>query len=464
MTERLASYSIRRRLLAGLLLATLVAWLVTLVLSYRDTRHELDELLDAHLAQSASLLIAQIGHEADDIDSEHAPQLHRYSRTVAFQIWYRGNRLLLHSAGSPNTPLSPLREGFSDNSINGEKWRVFSAWDTSGRYLIQVGEQREARDELAGTIAENLLLPVAITLPFLGLLIWFGVTRGLRPLSILSGEVARRQPGNLSPLDLNTVPTEVLPLVQDLNRLFERVSESFDRERRFTADAAHELRTPLAAIRTQAQVASAAEADIEQQQALAKVIEGCDRVAHLVDQLLTLARLEPEQSRVDEECDLRVIARETVAELAPAAIDRGVDLNLSAKKGITVRGVPPLIGILMRNLIDNAIRYSPSGSQVNISIERSPGGPVISVSDQGPGIPVEAQTRVWDRFYRVLGTGESGSGLGLSIVKRIADLHSADTSLGAGEGGKGLQVSVTFRSDPSRGAGSRRVDQGVEKT
>jgi len=443
----MAQYSIKRRLLIGLLSATALAWLATLALSYQDARHELDELLDAHLAQSASLLIAQIGHEADDIDSEHAPQLHRYSRNVAFQVWYRGRELLLHSTGAPNVPLSSQRDGFSDSIIDARQWRVFSATDASGRYLIQVGERREVRDELAETIAESLLFPAMIALPVLGVLIWFGVARGLRPLNTLSDEVSHRQPENLSPLETNAVPTEILPLVQDLNRLFERVSTSLAKEREFTADAAHELRTPLAAIKTQAQVARAADSRDARQQALTHVIEGCDRAARLVEQLLTLARLEPEHFRANEQCGLYQVARGVIAELAPAAVDRNIDVQLMAGDEAYVDGVPILIGIMMRNLIDNAIRYSPAGSEVQVSIAPTAAGIEFSVSDQGPGVPSEAYARIWDRFYRVLGTGETGSGLGLSIVKRVADLHGAATEIQPGAGGKGLRLSVIFQAE-----------------
>lgn len=442
MTETRTRHSIKRRLLAVLLLVTSLAWGVTLIFSYRDTRHELDELLDAHLAQSASLLIAQVGHEADDLDTEHAPPLHRYSRNVAFQVWERGRKLVLHSAGAPNTPLSSTPEGFSNNRIDGKPWRVFSAWDDSRHFLVQVGEHREVRDELAGTIAENLLRPMLFALPVLGLLIWFGVAGGLRPLQTLSGQIGQRRADNLAPLDASVVPAEVLPLVEGLNQLFARLRDSLDKERRFTADAAHELRTPLAAILTQAQVARAAPGDAERQRALDNVLLGCARAVHLVDQLLTLARLEPQQLQSGESCELRALAAEVISELAPAAVRKNIELQLAEGAAVRVPGVATLLGILMRNLIDNAIRYSPPASHVQVTIARRDDKAVFSVVDQGPGIPAEAQELVWERFYRVLGSGETGSGLGLSIVKRIADLHHAQVTLVAGDNGKGLNVEV----------------------
>jgi len=444
MTERRTRHSIKRRLLVALLVTILFAWIATLLLSYRDTRHELDELLDAHLAQSASLLIAQVGHEVEDIDDEHAPPVHRYSRKVAFQIWEKGKRLMLHSASAPNVPLSSQREGFSNSEIAGEKWRVFSAWDDRHRFLVQVGERRETRDKLVVTVAKHMLQPLLITLPLLGLLIWFGVARGLRPLQVLGRQVAARRPDNLAALEVAAAPVEVVPLVEGLNQLFARVRVSLDSERRFTADAAHELRTPLAAIKTQAQVARAATAEAERRHALDNVLVGCDRATHLVEQLLTLARLEPETLKQHERCDLRALAVTAVAELAPAAIDKDIDLQLAEGDALRVPGEPALLAILLRNLIDNAIRYSPRHSVVRVRVANTGNGAEFTVIDQGPGIPTESRALVWERFYRVLGSGEAGSGLGLSIAKRIADLHGATVTLSEGDAGQGLRVSVTF--------------------
>ena len=444
MSEHRNRYSIKRRLLLTLLATTLLAWGATLLLSYRDTLHELDELLDAHLAQSASLLIAQVGHEVDEIDMEHAPPLHRYERKVAFQIWEKGKWLLLHSASAPNEPLSVSDQGFSDSEIEGQNWRVFSAWDDSHQFLVQVGERREARDELAMTIAAHMLLPLLITLPVLGLLIWFSVARGLRPLREISQQVAARRADNLAPLAEATTPDEVAPLVDGLNKLFERVRTSLDSERRFTADAAHELRTPLAAIRTQAQVARAASDDAERRHALDSVLTGCDRAAHLMDQLLTLARLEPEQTTLHADCELRSLAMGVVAELAPSAIARDIDLQLAPGDTVSVTGTPVLLAIMMRNLIDNAIRYSSQHSVVQVAVTSMDNGGEFSVLDQGPGISADEIDRVWQRFYRVIGSGESGSGLGMSIVKRIADLHGAHVALASGANGRGLRASVVI--------------------
>ncbi len=438
-------YSLRRHLLLTLLASITLAWLATAVFSYFDAAHELDELLDAHLAQSAALLIAQAGHEVEEIDTDHTPPLHKRAQRAAYQIWEHGTALRLHSTSVPETRMSDKDEGFSDALIGGKRWRVFSAWDDTRHYLVQVGERHEARDEIALSIVKNLLLPLLVALPVLALLVWLGVTRGLRPLSALGRQVAEREPGTLVGLEAGGVPAEVLPLVQNLNRLFERVAQLIDNERRFTADAAHELRTPLAALKIQAQVARAAANAAERARALDQVIAGCDRATHLVQQLLTLARLDPASGGSQAQtCDLQALAGAAVAELAQFAYSRKVEIELAEGAAVELSAQAGLISIVLRNLIDNAIRYSPEGGSVQVQAAREGAAATLTVTDRGPGIPAGERDKVGQRFYRILGSGETGSGLGLSIVKRIAELHGASLSLGEGRQGAGLSVTLRF--------------------
>jgi len=220
-----------------------------------------------------------------------------------------------------------------------------------------------------------------------------------------------------------------------------------DSERRFTADAAHELRTPIAALRVQAQVARAAADDLERRHALDNVIAGCDRATHLVEQLLTLARLDPAYVRLPHEpCDLRAVAKTVVGEIAPRAVAKGVEIELDEGARTLARGDAGLLAILVRNLVDNAVRYSPARTTVRVRIVPADGrtGPVLAVTDDGPGVPADEMQKLGERFYRAMGTGESGSGLGLSIVKRIAGLHHAVVRFEAGTGGKGMRVTVVF--------------------
>ncbi len=438
--------SLKQRLLVLALAAITLVWLGATAFTYHDAREEFDEVLDAHLAQTASLLVAQASHDLDELETEHAPLLHKYARRVAFQIWERGQFLRLHSANAPQQPLTRREHGFSDTMIDGHRWRVFSTWDESGEYLIHVAERAKVRDELARGIAGNLLRPLWFALPLLALLLWVAVVRGLRPLDRLTREVEQREPDNLAALDASSAPREVVPLIERLNRLFVRIDASMQKERRFTADAAHELRTPVAAIKAQAQVARAASGETERNHALDNAILGCDRAAHLIEQLLTLARVDALDSSIVEPCRLRDIAAETIAALAPAALEKGVKLELLENEGdVVVPGNPGLLRVLLRNLLDNSVRHTSSGTSVQVSITRVPGAVSLVVSDNGPGIPEQERDKALERFYRPLGTQACGSGLGLSIVRRVAEAHGATLQMQPADEGGGLRVTVSFR-------------------
>lgn len=443
MTET-RNFSLRWRLIALALGAVALVWVATALLTYHDARKEMNKVLDGHLAQAAALLIVQTSHELEEIDTEHAPTLHRHAQSVAFQLWEKGRTLRLHSRNAPQAPLATVSEGFSDREVEGTRWRVFSTWDAERDFLVHVGERQKARDELAEELAEGMLKPLFLALPLLGLLLWFAVRRGLKPLEGVTVQVADRAPDNLAPLLAGGVPIEVVPLVERLNALFARVARQLDQERRFTADAAHELRTPLAATRAQAQVARAAGEAAERDRALDAVVAGCDRGAHLVDQLLTLAYLDAGTAPVPGSVNLRELAEEVLAELAPLALEKAIDLELEAADEMAVRGNRGWLGILLRNLVDNAVRYTPSKGRVRVRVGSESGRPTLSVSDTGPGIPEQERARVRERFYRVLGSGEPGSGLGLSIVDRIAQIHGARLRLESGDGGVGLRVVVGF--------------------
>jgi two-component system sensor histidine kinase QseC len=404
--------SIKARLLALALSATALVWVAAVAFTYFDARREIDELLDAHLAQAASLLIAQTAHDLEEIETEHVGS-HRYSPQVAFQIWERGRRLRVHSANAPNEPLGGETAGFSERVIDGARWRVYSAWDNEGEMLA--------------------------------ILLWLAIGRGLQPVVRLTDDIGRRRPTSLDPLDTAGAPTEVRPLIEQLNHLFARVTTSLENERRLTADAAHELRTPLAAIKAQAQVARAATAKVERQRALDQVISACDRTTRLVEQLLTLARLDRAEPAPREPCLLRVVATEVIAEVELVAREAGIRLELEPGDEVEVTAVRDLMHVLLRNLVDNAVRYSPKGTTVRIMIGRRADRSFVSVTDEGPGIPTAERDKVLERFYRGLGTGKEGAGLGLSIVKRICELHDAEMHLQSGEDGRGLHATVLFQ-------------------
>jgi two-component system sensor histidine kinase QseC len=446
--------SLRLRLLLAVLAAVAAVWVAVAWAGYLRSRHELEELFDAHLAQSASMLIAQLSEEGEEIELEHAPKLHPYARNVAFQVWERGKRLRVHSRSAPDVRLSAADEGFSDSTVDGRRWRVFSAWARGRHALVQVGERRDARDEVSREIMAQLLLPLAVALPLLGGALALAIGRALRPLRDLADAVGGRDPQRLEPVGVRGAPREVRPLVERLDALFARIADSLEKERAFTADAAHELRTPLAAIRAQAQVAREAAEEEARRRALDQVIVGCDRAARLAEQLLTLARLDAaDWERRFVPCDLAGVARDVLAEVAPAAYERGVAVELLAEGQVPVHGEAGLLRVLMRNLVDNGVRYTPRGGSVRVEVRPDAAGAALVVTDEGPGIAPGERARVLDRFYRVLETSEQGAGLGLSIVARVAALHAATLALEEGPGGRGLAVRVRFPEAPRGGRG-----------
>lgn len=443
---RLASLKARITLFASLLAGLL--WLLAAGWTWIQARHEAEELFDAHLVQAASLLIAQTGveleHEDDEAFAEtHAPSLHRHARRVAFQIWV-DRELRLHSANAPATPLSAVAEGLSDSVVDGEDWRVFSAWNERRQALIQVGERSAARRELARTVAAGLLRPLLIALPLLALLIWLAVRQGVRPLERVTREVEHRSPENLAALDSAGLPSEVRPLVERLNGLFGRVERSFEQERRFTADAAHELRTPLAGLRAQAQVAQSAGDEAARRHALEQLLTGCDRTTHLIEQLLVLARVDAAKAADFGRLPLAEVAREVLALLAPAAVAKSIDLELQAANPGELDGNRAWLAVLVRNLVDNAIRYSPPASRVAVGVAAEGDEVVLTVSDSGPGVADDELPCLGRRFWRSPENSQpaaAGSGLGLSIVERIVALHGGRLDFSRPAGG-GLRVSV----------------------
>lgn len=444
------SYSLKRRLVIVLLVLIGTIWSGIAAYTYLDIRHEAEELLDAHLAQSAALILAQAGHDLEEIDVEHAPQFKEGGR-VAFQLWERGEKLRLHSSNAPNTRLSAVATGFSNVVVDGKAWRVFSAWTRGRENLVQVAERNDARQDITYTLTLNLLLPLLIALPLLGLLVWIAVAQALNPLVRLGNEVARRKAANLEPLQPQGVPHEIMPLIDNLNTLFARVAHLIEHERRFTADAAHELRTPLAALMTQAQVARAAAGDVERNRALDNVITGCGRAARIVDQMLTLARLEPDDAVGQREnFNLRALAQSVVADIAPSALQRGVDIELGASDDeARVTGNSDLIRIAARNLVDNAVRYSPENGRVQVEVVQADDGALVRIIDQGPGLSTDDHKKVGQRFYRVLGNKAAGSGLGLSITRRIAELHGGTLELMENSGSSGLTAELRLPLQPA---------------
>jgi len=311
---------------------------------------------------------------------------------------------------------------------------------------VIVGQQHATRYRLAGEIALHLLLPILIGLPLIAIGIWVVVGRALRPVDTVARAVGGLDARHLAPVRIDgPLPAEIAPLVGSLDALVVRLAEALDNERRFTADAAHELRTPLAALRIQAQVACRSVESGARQHALEQVLSGVERMTHLVEQLLTLARLDPDATLPDGVCvDLAEIARSVCSSLAPQALRRDQGLSLDAPDAMPVLGNHWWLEVLVRNLVDNALRYTPVGGRVTVSVRRTDDAVELMVDDNGPGIPPEAHARVFDRFYRLPSDSE-GSGLGLAIVREGARGCGASVQLGANpHEPHGLRVTVRF--------------------
>jgi two-component system sensor histidine kinase QseC len=435
--------SLQWRLSLSLLAVTGAVWSVVLLLTWLETEHELSELLDAHLAQTAAVLVSQAG-ELDDDDFTTAPVLHKYQPRVAFQIWHDG-QLLNRSEMAPQQPLVALGiSGLSDQQLDGKSWRVFAVQGHESHVWVLVAELQSARQDILKAGLFSALGPVLLALPILALLIWGAVLRALVPLRTLGKSVSQRDPHALQALDEAAVVSEAQPLVQALNRLFEQVTQQMDSERRFTADAAHELRTPIAAIRVQAQVARGAATDAERQAALDAVMHGCDRAARLVSQLLQLARLDANPDvALEVACDAVAETRQTMALLAPRAAARRQQLSLDGPASLKLLMPAGLLGVLVNNLVDNALRYSPEGAVVRVQWHPEPRVRLV-VQDSGHGLAPADLARLGDRFFRALGSGSDGSGLGWSIVRRLAHRYGLGVQVDRCPELGGLRVEVVW--------------------
>ena len=430
--------SIRRHLLVGLLGALTVAGLAAAVGVYLKARHEANALFDYQLKQIA---LAMRDHAATALavvrsDQDNAEQ------ELVIQIWDNTGLYLYHS--HPGSPFLPqIQPGLTTVATPHGTWRVCSVLEY-GR-VIQVAQPMRVRQAMAAWIAARTLLPWLATMPLLGGFIWWLVGRDLQPLTDVAQAVSQRHPQALEPLPATGLPQEVQPLIAALNDLLQRLAAALAAQREFIADAAHALRTPLTALHLQAQVATRATEDEERQQALAALQHGVQRATHLVHQLLTLARLDPESAqRPLAPVALNPLLHAIIADHAPLAVEKTIDLGLIRDDPASITGDADSLRILFGNLLDNAIRYTPAGGTVDVQITSAPDAIHVELADTGPGIPPEDRARVFDRFYRREGTGVPGSGLGLTIVTTIAKRHQAQITLGDRDGGPGLVVCLTF--------------------
>jgi two-component system sensor histidine kinase QseC len=468
--------SLSQRLLMGLIAVSVAYTLGIAWLTVRDSVDEVYELFDAHLAQTALALLRVTDPDEEDkttLPTDIAapdlgvvfaswPELpqrlskvrgagagvvvgsiqamrSQYERSLRYQVWSSNGQLLLRSANAPEKVLTS-HDGLSESTeLDGQAWKYYAVWDRHHDFRIVVSEDYDLRNRLVRSIAMRVVSPLGLGLPVLLLLIWLSIRQGLWPLGRLAQEIEARKPDSLMPLENAQVPNEVRPLVDALNHLLERIGNSLEGERRFTANAAHELRTPLAAIQAQAYLVRTAESEADRLDAVAQLQRGIARAMRLVGQMLTMARLDPEQALPAVlPMDLNAVAKSVCADLAPLALQRNQTLELHAGQGLpALHGNADMVSMLISNLVDNAIRYTPMGGNIRVGLCIEEGCICLRVEDDGPGIPLHLRERVFERFYRVANAEQVGTGLGLAICQRIAALHGATIRLQGGAQGTG---------------------------
>jgi two-component system, OmpR family, sensor kinase len=437
------THSLRGRLLWFLLAAITIAAVAQASIAYRTALQDADQIFDYHMQQMALSLRSRVPlsntEEATNVETPLAG-----NDDLVVQVWSPDGVQVFRSVSHARLPQRAVL-GFSNVRANGTTYRIFSI--QSNNQTVQVAQDLAVRRSMASNLALRTLGPIAVMMPILMIVVWWVVSGSLEPVARVRKQVASRQADDLSPVSEAGLPDEVRPLVQELNLLFGRVRTAFDAQQHFVGDAAHELRTPLAALKLQVQSLERANGNPEAHRiAIGRLGAGIERATRLVEQLLVLARQEasaaadaPRQS-----VDIAVLARRAVADLAGLAQARQIDLGLQRADSVHIEGQQDGLMILMRNLVDNAIKYTPTGGTVDVSVAAEGNVVRLAVEDSGPGIPPEERERVFDRFYRVPGSDAAGSGLGLAIIKSIAERHGATLALGQSQRLGGLEVTVNF--------------------
>ena len=434
--------SIRRRLLAWLLSAGLAAGALAAAVVFVQARGEANNFFDYQLRQVALTLRDRPFLPPGLADALRAGE----SPDLVISVWSPDGRRLYGSHPALELP-PPSATGFSDVRTAEGRWRAFTLWHQG--LTIVVAQHRLARERLAIAAAARTLLPFALLLPALGLILWRVVGREMKVLARTANAVASRTPASLEPIERGSVPDEVAPLVDAINGLLSRLGGALARQREFVADAAHELRTPLTALRLQLQLAERATEPHERELAHARLREGIARATRLVEQLLILARADPDAAIAPREpVDLAEVARRVGAAHEPAAHEKGLELAVEADEALVVPAHPGALDTLLEALVDNAVRYTREGSVV-VRAVRSQGRALLEVEDTGPGIPPAERTRVFDRFYRGADAPGGGTGLGLAIARRLAEAHGGTIELDDVTAGRGLRARVQLPLSPA---------------
>ncbi|KAB7623413.1 ATP-binding protein [Alkalilimnicola sp. S0819] len=444
--------SLRWRLIGGIVLVISTLWAATAAWFFVDVRAELSAVLDARMIASAQMVQGLLDRQelrlpnASRLPLNPPPRPAGRPTGLVCQLWTLDGRLVSTADGGPPLPATAIPDGISNQRVNGRDWRVFALTDPEHGLRILTAEPRQLRRNLMLDMALKLSAPLALALPAMLLLVWLAVRRALVPLERLRRSLQARGPDALEPLAVEGLPAELSPMVNALNGLLRRLSEAFARERRFTGDAAHELRTPLAGIKTQLQIAQGAGGDVRAR-ALAQAEAGLDRMSRLVTQMLMLARVEARQAISDgqERAPVQATLTAVLEELRPLAEQQGVNLQLRGETSDAVAPLPPLmLHTALRNLLENALRHGGEGGRVDVRVNAGATQTVLQVLDTGPGIADEELNRVQARFYRTAAGKATGTGLGLSIVAAIARRYDLGFRLRNRDDGPGLCASLTL--------------------
>jgi len=432
-----AKLTIRQHILLGLLSGVVLAFVLAGIAAYFKIQHETDELFDYQLKQIVRSFPPQMVQQKTDTPDTHP------GKKIVVQVWDKAGAQVFVTNAARALPRYASR-GFADVVAGEESWRIYSE-ENSGQ-LVQVAQLVRDRLKIQGKLLWRCLIPFLSLIPVLALLIWLVVGTSLRPLTRLTSFLRQRSADDLQQVDVRAYTPEIVPIVEALNALFERLDHAIQSQKRFVADAAHELRTPLAALKLQLQLAEMADDEAERLAATKKLHERLNRATHLVQQLLTLARQGGENSAHGQESiNLPQLATRLVSDFAPLAESKGIDLGMeSDDPSLEVAGNAESLQVMLGNVIDNAIRYTPSGGKVDVLVTRIDGKPSLQIDDTGVGIAAHERERVFDRFYRREGTQESGSGLGLAIVKNVAAQHGARIRLQDRLQGQGLSFCIMF--------------------
>jgi two-component system OmpR family sensor kinase len=436
-------FSLRARLLWFLSIAILLTAVVQTVIAYGTAHVQANGIFDYHMQQMAMSLRGGLAASAPDSSSAESDD--SQGAEFAIQVWAADGMRVFQSV--PTAPLPEKSElGFSDVQFNGISYRVFSMRSSS--QVIQVAQDMGLRGAMARTLALRTVAPILVMAPVLMFIAWAVVNASLAPVARVRRQLASGEPNDLGEVSEEGLPAEVVPLIRELNLLFARVRRTFDAQSGFVANAAHELRSPLAALRLQLDGLERAADAAGRAVAVTRLRAGIDRATRLVEQLLALARHQALSARSAAANPVRLqdIVRQAIVDAAPAASARGIDLGLNHADDESVDGNPEALRMLVGNLIDNAIKYTPEGGAIDVEIRSHESLVALTVEDSGPGIPATEREHVLDRFYRVPDpdTGASGSGLGLSIVKTIVDMHRAFLSFESSSRLGGLRVVVGF--------------------